>query len=128
MSGASGRRHGGSKAVAGDRRCRSRMAKRRWYAKPSVVSCGRWELMDVKHDFQNQWSHMTNNVANMPDDELRTLLQQWACQHFCVMQEMQKFESVSQLFLGIRSSKRIAKWLSATFHFGIGIVHFFDAS
>ena len=84
--------------------------------------------MDVKHDFQNQWSHMTNNVANMPDDELRTLLQQWACQHFCVMQEMQKFESVSQLFLGIRSSKRIAKWLSASFHFGIGIVHFFDAS
>ena len=31
--------------------------------------------MDVKHDFQNQWSHMTNNVANMPDDELRENLQ-----------------------------------------------------
>ncbi len=33
-----------------------------------------------------------------------------ACQNFCVRQEMRKFESQSQLFLGIRSSKRIAKW------------------
>ena len=30
--------------------------------------------------------------------------------------------------LGRRSSKRIAKWFRASFHFGIGIVHFFDAS
>ena len=29
---------------------------------------------------------------------------------------------------GIRSSKRMAKWLRASFHFGMGIVHFFEAS
>jgi transposase len=29
---------------------------------------------------------------------------------------------------GSRSSKRIAKWLSASLHFGIGSVHFLDAS
>ena len=30
--------------------------------------------------------------------------------------------------LGMRSSKRMAKWLRASFHLGIGIVHFFEAS
>jgi hypothetical protein len=29
---------------------------------------------------------------------------------------------------GMRSSKRIAKWLRASFHLGIGIVHFLEAS
>ena len=35
---------------------------------------------------------------------------------------------IDQESFGIRPSKRIAKWFKASFHFGIGIVHFFEAS
>ena len=35
---------------------------------------------------------------------------------------------LDQESFGIRPSKRIAKWFNASFHLGIGIVHFLEAS